>query len=321
MIKSFKTIIALVLMLALSASCDMAKKEAYVIGIVSPTARLGEVIEGFKKGMRDYGYIEGQSIIYIYNGPVSDPNRMEKEIKGLIDKGVNMLFTVALPPTLKAKRLTSHNRIPVVFAPMYDPVRSGVVNEIGMHECNMTGVQTGGNAAKALYWLKELSPEVNRIVVPYDTKASTTDLCLSDLREGAENLGVTLEAIKVSSRSELANALKTASGSVDAIWLLNSYFLVDNIDLFTIASLDQKIPLASGTSQRQNGVTVSYGQNLNKTGEIASSLAHKIIKGARPSDLPIETTDFFLGINLQMANKIGLDIADHILQQADFIER
>ena len=312
---------ALALALASALSCQRGDGQPYRVGIVSPSARLDEVIEGFRKGMLDYGYEEGVSIVFIYNGPVGEAGEMQGEIRRLMSEGADMLFTVSLSPSLMAKEITAGRDIPIVFAPVYDPIRSSLVRELGAHECNLTGVQVGGNAAKALYWLMELSPGVRRVLVPYDTRTSTTVLGLSDLKEGADKLGVALVTAEVGNREELAKVLDASGGTVDAIWLLTSYFLVDNIDLFVNASLSRKVPLASGTSQYNKGVTISYGQNMFRTGEMASSLAHKIIRGARPSELPIETTDFFLGINLEMAESIGLDVSDYMLQQADFIAR
>ncbi len=108
---------------------------------------------------------------------------------------------------------------------------------------------------------------------------------------------------------------------IDAIWLLNSPTLVSNVASYSKAAIQNKLPLASGTSQYESGVLISYGQQHFKTGEQASHLAHKILRGVAPSDLMIEQCNFILGINLQTAQAIGIEIPVNILNQSDFLIR
>jgi len=308
-------------MICLLAGCvepDRAKRQ-YVVGIASPTPYLNNVVEGFKDAMGGFEREDGVEIIYIYNGPIAEEDKMRAVIQDMVDRRVDMVLTLGLPPTLIAKELTARDQIPVVFAPVYNPVGSGVVSEVGIHKCNMTGIQIGSSSPKALQLLLEIKPSTKRILIPYDLKASASKQNVIDLRVVAGDLGVELVLVEVSSRKELAAAFEGMGPDIDAIWLLNSFFLVNNIDLYSKASLMRKIPVASGTSQVEEGVLVSYGQNLFNTGRSAARLARRILLGTKPRDLPIETAEYFLGINLKVAGQIGLDIPDYILQQADLV--
>ncbi|MBI5409633.1 MAG: hypothetical protein HZA14_09740 [Nitrospirae bacterium] len=107
----------------------------------------------------------------------------------------------------------------------------------------------------------------------------------------------------------------------DAIFILNSPFIISNIDLILKSAIKHGLPTASGAGQYKNGVLITYGQDHFNSGKMASRLAHAVLQGASPGDMPVETTEFFLGINLQTAGAIGLEIPDNVLQQADFIIR
>jgi ABC-type uncharacterized transport system substrate-binding protein len=107
----------------------------------------------------------------------------------------------------------------------------------------------------------------------------------------------------------------------DALWLLNSYFLGKHTEMFVDTAIRLRLPLGSSTSQVDGGVMVTYGQNAFRTGELAAGLAHEILQGRLPASLPVEITDFFLGINLKTAETICIDISDDILHVADTIIR
>ena len=126
---------------------------------------------------------------------------------------------------------------------------------------------------------------------------------------------------KRGNKKELARFLENIPDKTDALWMLNSHFLIKNTDLFVASAIKNKLPSGSSTSQVDGGVMVTYGQNAFRTGQLAAGLAHKILQGNSPAGLPVEITDFFLGINLKTADMIGIDISDDILHVADTIIR
>jgi len=179
----------------------------------------------------------------------------------------------------------------------------------------------GSSTPKALEWLLAVAPGVKRLFVPYCSTNDAAILSLRDLQQGAAKLNIEPLIADVHTLPDLQQAMAAMPAGVDAIWLLNSHFLVSHVSLFVDAAIKRKLPLASGTGQFKAGVPISYGQDHYRTGMQAASLADKILKGIPVADLPVESADFVLAFNLKTAAAIGLHIPDEALRQADFIIR
>jgi putative ABC transport system substrate-binding protein len=294
------------------------EKKNFVIGIVNPNTGLRKITEGFISGMAEYGYIEGENVTYIksYN-----PDEMDSALKYMVDKKVDLIFTVTTPATKKAQKATRGTNIPVVFGAVFDPVESGLVKSLHHPGGNITGIQVRGSTQKALEWLLAIVPDIKHIFVPvaFDTKAAYQSL--ADLKQGARKLDIKLTISEVYTLEELQGSLSHLPDDVDAIFILNSIFIVSNIRTIVDKAIELELPIGSGTGQYKNGVTITYGQKHFYSGRKASRLAHKILQGIAASDLPVEITDFFLGINLRTAEASNIEIPDDILQLADFIVR
>lgn len=313
----FIMVISVLIIFALTG-CE--KSKVVKIGIVNINYGLEPVIAGFKSGMKKYGYIEGENIIYIDKSSIQF-DQMDAVLKELVNRKVDLLFVVTTPVAKKAKEIVKGTSIPVVFAPVLYPVRSGLIESLIHPGGNLTGIQAGGSTEKALELHKTAVPGSKRIFVPWKQGDEVAEQSLTELKEAAANLGVELVLYEGKTMDELKAALDNIPDRVDSIWLLNSAFLVSNVDLLVKSAIKHKLPLSSGTSQYNNGVMLSYGQKHFKTGEQAARLAHRILGGIPPSDLPVETADFYLGINLRTERAIGLKIPDDVLLQADDIVR
>ena len=315
------TLICILSVLVLGCDPLEKKPKKHIIGIVNLTPRLDAVIEGFKAGLAAQGYIEGKNIEYIYQGPATSPADLEPILDELIKMDVDLIFCLTTPAAKKAKMAVSGLDIPIVFAPIYAPVRSGIVSGIVEHKENITGVKIGGNSPKALEWLLKIDPEIKRVFVPFDRENSATRQSYMDLSKGASKLGVELVVSELSTLNELKDAFSGMPEDVDAIWLLNSFFLVSNIDLFMEKVYERRIPIGAAASQHRAGVLVTYGQFHERTGKQAGHLADKVLRGAPARELPVEMSDFFLGINLRTAQRIGLEVPEEVLEHADSIVR
>jgi putative ABC transport system substrate-binding protein len=305
-----------------AAQCTSVKPKKYTIGIINTNPQLEAVVAGFKSGLSKFGYSEGKNVEYVYKMTPPDPDRIDSTLREVLSRKPDMLFACTGPAARRAKKLTAETTVPIVFAPVYYPVKSGLVESLSLPGPNITGIQIGGSAANALQWLLEIDPRVKRIYVPFDTTQDVASkYSLEDLEEGAGKLGVELVVSKVSTAEELFVALKAIPRDVHAVWLLNSPLLVSNVTEYVKAANRRRLPTASSASQSGAGILITYGQESFRTGEQASFLAHKILSGTRASDLPVETSDFFLGINLQTAKAVGLEIPESILQQAHFLNR
>lgn len=311
-----------VLLTFLFTGCrDAQFSKSYTVGIVNLNAEHDKIFHGFKKGLAEYGYIEGENITYLYNGSRAKMSDLENDLQSFINDKVDLILSITTPATKKAKLMTAVKDIPVVFASVFDPVQSGIVPRLVKQGGNLTGIKVGGNSAKALEWFLKISPHIKSISVPFNGDNSATVYSLQDLQKAVDKVGITLTVHEVNNQKELELLFKDFPIETDALWLLNSYFLVKHIEQFVKTAIKHRLPLGSSTSQVAGGVMVTYGQNAFRTGELAAGLAHEIFQGSSPASLPVESTDFFLGINLKTADTIGIDISDDILHVADTIIR
>jgi putative ABC transport system substrate-binding protein len=301
-----------------SAGC--VGKKVFRIGIVNVNAGHHSVVAGLKSGLAKAGFIEGKNVAYFQKGDL-DLFQADDFLMELVKKKVDLIFVTTTPAAQKAQEAVKGTLIPVVFAPVLYPVGSGLVKSLTHPGGNLTGIRAGGNSSKALEWHKRILPGTKAIFVPCNCRDEAAGWSLSELQETAPKLGIRLIMREVTTVSELKAALDKIPAEADSIWLLNSPFLVSNIRFYVEAAAKHKLPLSSGTSQYGAGVMMSYGQDLFATGEQAAALAAKILQGIRPSELPVETAEFHLGINLRAARAAGVTISDDILQQAKHIVR
>jgi putative ABC transport system substrate-binding protein len=295
--------------------------KTYTIGVVNYVAALDQVFAGFKAKMGALGYVEGKNVTYIYHGVLEpDPQAIEREVKSLMDQKVNLFLTLGTRPALEAKKAVAGTHIPVVFAPVVMPMKEGLVESLHRPGGNVTGVQNGETIPKALEWLHTIVPQVTKVHAFYHPQDQVALTALKPLPAIASSLGVELVLDEVHDLTEATAAMATLSKDV-AIFLVPTPSL-EPINALFEAAIQRGI--AVGTSNLRHlpaGALVGYGGSFSAMGEQAAWLVDQIFKGTKPADLPVETAESFLGINLKTATAIGLDIPDAILRQADTVMR
>jgi putative ABC transport system substrate-binding protein len=218
--------------------------------------------------------------------------------------------------------VTANSRTPVVFTPVHSALTAGIAGNLRYPGGNITGVQTIGSIAKALEWHKLALPSVKKILVPYNQRDLSASGGLDDLEKAAENMGITLVAGRVESPAELKALFAKIPPGTGAIWLLPSNFLDSNYQLFVEASKTHKLPVSTSTAVFSSiKPFLSYGPDLEEMGKQGSRLVGKILKGINPGDIPIEQADFFLKINLAVADELGIHVPEDILRQAHEVIR
>jgi putative ABC transport system substrate-binding protein len=316
-----KISVALLSVVALLAACAKPQPKTFTIGIVNFSPALDVVFDGFKAGMAKAGYVEGENVTYIYEGAVANIADLDPAIQNLLAADVDLIFSLATPATLEAKRAVEGTDIPVVFAPVNDPVASRVMESLTQPGGNLTGIRVGGGIAKGLDWLLAIVPGTTRLFVPHNPEDSGSVQGLAELSEAAATLDIELVISELRTPEEFDAAMNAIPEDVQAIFMLPAGFFSARATQFTEAAITHNLPAISVAPLCKAGVLMSYGLDYYRVGEQASRLAAQILRGTAPGDLPVETCDFFLGINLQTAQAIGLDIPDDILQQADEIIR
>jgi putative tryptophan/tyrosine transport system substrate-binding protein len=316
-------VITLVITGLLVTGCGGAlKPRTYTIGVLNPSLNQETTVKGFKEGMAELGYVEGQNVTYIYAGPVS-ADQLDAVAQGLVKAKVNLILAITTSATKAAQKATAGTDIAVVFIPVTDPVGAGVVDSLMRPGGNTTGVTPATQEAKRLEWLLQVAPTIKHVFIVYNAKDQSPVLALKTVSEAAAKLGVELITREASTTEEAGAAFRNVPQEADAI-----FFLPDSVvnaraeDMFKLA-IELGLPTSGPNAETvNNGALTAYGVDLVIAArQQAARLASQILQGAKPADLPVETAQLFSAINLKTAQAIGLDIPDATLRQANIIIR
>jgi putative ABC transport system substrate-binding protein len=323
--KHSHTLIAIpIIILALSLiSCGKVQtQETYTIGVVNFSQRQEGTLNGFKEGMTELGYIEGENVTYIYDGPVS-VDELDAVAQGLVAADVDLILSITTPATQAAQRATADTDIPVVFVPVTDPVGAGLVDSLKQPGGNITGVTFGIQEGRRLEWLLQVVPTIEQVYVPYNPEDQGPVLALETVSEAAAKLQIELITREASTPEEVEAAFENIPDEADAIFFLPDSVITARIDDWLEMANELGLPTSGpNLAAAEDGHLTAYGIDLAAAArQKAARLADQILQGIEPADLPVETAEFFSAINLKTAAAIGLDIPDEALLQADIIIR
>lgn len=308
--------------LLLLTSCNTNVKQPFNIGIVNLTPVLDPVFEGFKEGMTEMGYTDNENVVYVYEGATRSIEALDEAVAALLKADVDLILAISTPAAQAAKRSTLSNGVPVVFVPIFDPVAAGLVESLQQPGGNLTGVHWGIAENRRLEWLLRLAPNTHRIYIPFNPDDQSAVLALERIKEAAEMLDTTLVIVAARTPEEIEDAAVNVPADVDAILLLPDNLVATRGDDLLRISLERKIPYSVPSRELvDGGGLVSFGHSSPVSGKIAARIASQIIQGNSPGELPVETAEFFLTINLRTAEAIGLQIPEEILSQADTVIR
>jgi putative ABC transport system substrate-binding protein len=321
------TFLIVVLLVVTCVSCQSKEPESFTIGIVNYVPSLAPIIDGFKAGMTELGYVEGENVTYIYNADLGpDPQIISRELEDMLAQGVDLILAVGNEPAIQARQIVKETGTPVVFAPATNPIEIGIVDDIRHPGGNLTGVQTGNFAPKAMEWLLRIVPGTTKVYSPYHPQDPVSISFHSRLDAAATALGVETMFDEVQSAEEAVAAIKTLSAEDTGICLVPMPSLQSdssNIEAIIEAAIERSIPV--GTIQPKHlklGALYSYALDDTSIGkDQAARLADQILQGTDPGNLPVEMAAFYLSINMQTAQALGLDIPDTVLRQATTIIR
>jgi putative ABC transport system substrate-binding protein len=322
---------SILLALGLSAQAQQPTKMAR-IGYLSPGDPISRVyrIEAFRQGLKELGYIEGKNIIIEYRFAEAKPDRLLELAHDLVRLKVDIIFAGGAA-TEAAKSATQ--MIPIVTSSQ-DPVRLGFVAGLPRPGGNITGLAnlTSELVGKRLELLKEVIPQLSRVAVLWTPShpASTT---WRRTEVAAQSLGVQLQAAEVRDRDDWVEIqigkavfkdLEPAFAAIkreraEALFMIRSPIVNDLTKQIANLAANSRLPAIYDEKRfPQLGGLMSYGTDLADLDRRAAIYIDKILKGAKPADLPIERpTKFELVINLKTAKALGLKIPAHLLMEAD----
>jgi len=293
------------------------------IGYVSGTgdsSNPGPYVEALRQGLRDLGYVEGKNIVIEYRGAEGKSERMPSLVTELVELKVDVLV-LTIGAILAAKQATK--TIPIVMVTQVDPVATGLVDSLARPGGNITGLATLQRdlSGKRLELLTEVVPGLARVGVLRDTKGPVSARGFKDYEAAARALKIRLQSLDVRGPNpDLEGAFREAvKGRANAVVTITSNPLFRNSKRITDLALKNRLPsMYEGSTWVEAGGLMSYSANDLELFRRAATYVDKILKGAKPADLPVEQpTKFELIINLKTAKQIGLTIPQSMLYRAD----
>jgi putative tryptophan/tyrosine transport system substrate-binding protein len=304
----------------LAARAQEATK-AYRIGFVGlPSAgSLPERPEAFRAGLRDLGYQEGRNIVIEYRWAEGRYERLPALFAELVRLNVDVIVTHGTPGALAAKQVT--NTIPIVVAVIADPEASGVVASLAKPGGNVTGLTyfTPELSAKRLELLKETLPGLTDAGVLLNRINPANAPIVPAVRRTAEALKLKLHQFGVREPDEFEAAFaEMASKGIDALVVIDDAMLIANAQTLAQIALRQRLPSSGWSAYAVAGGLLSYGINFTDMFRRAANFVDKILKGAKPNDLPVERASKFETIvNLKTAKALGIEMSTSLLLRAD----
>jgi putative ABC transport system substrate-binding protein len=291
-----------------------------VIGYLS-SAETTSAPAGFRQGLREVGYVEGQTVVIERRSADGYYDRLPALAANLVSRQVAVIVcTGGNAPALAAKSATA--TIPIVFLTGGDPVRAGLVASLNRPGGNLTGVTTVLSALvpKRLEFLYQLVPHATATHALVNPRYPEADLQVQELREAASAIGHPIQIAKASTQSEIEAAFATlVRQRTDALLVANDPFFLSRRDQIATLAARSAIPAVyQGREHAVAGGLLSYGPNLTDAARQAGVYTGRILKGAKPADFPVlQPTTFELVVNLKTAKTLGLTIPQSVLIRAD----
>ncbi len=321
--RSFLTTLGLGLLAAPFAAGAQQAGKVHRIGYLSGSSSTAQrdLIEAFRQGLRELGWVEGQNIVIDYRFAEGRFDRLPDLAAELVRLKVDLIVAGPTPPAVAAKNATA--MIPIVMINVGDPVGTGLIASLARPGGNVTGLTFSVGmevVGKPLELLKETVPKVRRVAILSNPANPAHALAIREVKVAARSLGVELQLLEARGPEEFDGAFAAmAKERVGALLVLaDSVVFLHRTRLAELAA-KSRLPAAYGFRENvEAGGLMSYGIDMRDNARRAATYVDKILKGAKPADLAVEQpTKFELVINLKTAKALGLTIPQSLLLRAD----
>ena len=279
-------------------------------------------VDAFQQGLVELGYVEGQSIAIEYREAQGKYERLPDLAAELVRLKVDVIVGATVPTIQAARQATK--TIPIVMTLIADPVATGLVANVARPAGNITGLSTMAPdlMGKQLELLREVLPKASRVAVLWNPANPSNALQLREAQDAARALGVRLQPLEVRDPTEFEKAFAAMTRErAGALLVLSDSTLLTQRERIADLAAKSRLPAVSGMrAHAEAGGLIAYGANIFDIWRRAATYVDKILKGAKPGDLPVEQpTKFELVINLKTAKALGLTIPQALLIRADEI--
>jgi putative ABC transport system substrate-binding protein len=317
-------------LLATAVTAAMSSTVAVRSEQTATTVRLGVLlysnpqadsqVESLRVGLAALGYAEGRNVVIDYRSAEGKPERLAELAADLVESKPNVL--VLLGGDVAIAAINATRSIPIVFTSSADPVQLRLVASLARPGGNATGVTflLDELAAKRMELFKQAAPSISRLGVIYNPDHVDNELRKAE--EATRSLGLELHPFEVRRSAGFDCAFAGASkAGVDSLFVISSRLIVRNIDMIVRYADANRLPLAGGWGAwAQQGALLSYGPNVDEMVRRAAGYIDRIVKGAKPHDLPVQQpTTFELVLNRRTATRLGLTLPPNLLSRAEVV--
>jgi len=278
-----------------------------------------ERVAAFVQRLRELGWIEGRTVSIEYRWAEGRSEGYAENAAELVRLKVDVIVTSTTPPSLAAKRATAV--IPIVFAAANDPIGTGLVASLARPGGNVTGLanQMSDTSGKKLEFLREVVPGLRRLAIMVNAGNPGSMLDMSEAQATARRLGLGVTTSEIRRAEDIVPAFEALRDRADALYLCPDALLNTNRIRINILAVGARLPTMHGHREYvEAGGLMSYGPNLANQFPRAADFVDKILRGAKPADIPVEQpTNFQFIVNLTTAKALRLDVPATLLARAD----
>jgi putative tryptophan/tyrosine transport system substrate-binding protein len=290
------------------------------IGMFYPDSEPGVCPDGFRQGMRELGYVDGQSIVIELRSGESKPERFREIAADVVRRAPDVIWTHGLSALLAAKQATT--TIPIVVGVSRNLVEQGIVSSLARPGGNITGMELRDLEimGKRLEILKETVPKAARVAVLVDTNDPSHANVPKNIEPEARALNVRLQRVEASTAEAFDKAFSAMmQGRASALLIPENAMFSANRQRIAERAMSKRLPAAAGGAHfAETGSLLSYGANVGDLCRRSATVVDKILKGRKPADLPLERAEKFeFVVNLKTAKQVGVTIPPTVLARAD----
>lgn len=292
------------------------------IGLVQFSKVDDETMAGLKAGLAELGYRDGEDVTYEHEGAAVSVERLPAVIDRTLARGVDLVVVSSTPATRAVLDATYRSGVPVIFAPVNDPLGAGIVSDLAHPGGRVTGVRLPPGDDLRLQWLKRMVPRTRTVLIPYVPSDRSALNTVATVSQSAPALGVEVRLAPVASCEEVREAIERQASGIQAVFLPRDSLVESCIDDVVATTRRLRLPVAApSVTQVKRGALLSYGFVHRQIGQQAARLAAQVLRGTSPGNLPVEAAENMLAVNPKAAAAIGLSVPDEVLVQADLVER
>jgi putative ABC transport system substrate-binding protein len=299
--------------------------KTYHIGLLQMAPTVAENMDGFKIGMEELGFKEGENVKYTYRDAEGDLQKLDEYADELVNMEPDLIFVNTSPAAGAIKEATRGTGIPVVFSMVADPLGAGLIETIERSGNNLTGTSCAyiEIAPKRLEVLKEIDPNIEKVLIFYRPEDKSGGPATQKILEAAPEIGVEIVDVPIATKEDIKNYLDGLNPEeVDAIMdPADSMATAGLMEWGVIKAKELKIPLLMlSKGECEKGALASFGVDYIDLGKQSALIANQVLMGVAPTNIPTEMPrKFFFAFNLDTAQSIGLEVSNKILDQTDLV--